>query len=86
MNGFHELVDRWGALASGIVLLALPSARWLYGAPLSWVDILVGGVGVAALLLALEDSLRRRALARAIRRKPASVACPRCGEPLAEAA
>jgi hypothetical protein len=75
MNAFHALIDRWGALVAGIVLLALLCARWASGAPVIGVDIVIGGVGVAALLLA-----------RAIRRKPAGVACPRCGEPLAEAA
>ena len=70
MDGFHRLVDRWGAHASGIVLLALPLARWYFGAPLGWMDMVVGGIGIGALLVALEDFLRRRGVARS---------CPHCG-------
>ena len=70
MYGFHDLVDRWGALASGIVLFALPVVRWYFGGPLGWIDMVVGGVGIGALLLALEDVLRRQGEASA---------CPRCG-------
>jgi hypothetical protein len=89
MYGFHGFIERWGALVSGIVLLALPLARWFYAGSPSAMDIVVGGVGVAALLLAVEDFLRRRELARVIG-KPASRgrdgACPHCGEPLPERA
>lgn len=77
MYGFHGLVERWGALASGIVLFALPSARWYFGGPLGWMDMIVGGVGIGALLLALEDFLRRRSVAPS---------CPHCGAPLLEGA
>lgn len=66
MYGSHGLVERWGGLVSGIVLLALPLARWFFAGSLGWIDIVVGGVGVGALMLALEDFLRRRALARLI--------------------
>ena len=77
MYGFHGLVDRWGAHASAIVLLALPLARWSFGAPLEWMDMVVGGIGIGALLVALEDFLRRRGVARS---------CPDRAGPLMEGA
>lgn len=77
MYGFHALIERWGALASGIVLFSLPLLRWYFGGPLGWIDMVVGGVGIGALLLALEDFLERRA---------AAPSCPHCGELLLEGA
>ena len=87
MYGIHGLFERWGALVSGIVLLALISARWFYAGSIGWIGIVVGGVGVAALLLAVEDFLRRRDLARALGKRVSHKrrsACPHCGEPLLE--
>ena len=87
MYGLQRMVERWGALVIGIVLLALPAARGFAGS-FGWKDIFVGGLGVVALLLALEHFLRRRELARRIG-KPAARRgrdCPHCGEPLPEAA
>ena len=78
MYGFHGVVERWGALFVGIVLLALPAARLLFTGSLGWIEIVVGGIGVAALLLALEDFLRAP--------RPRPSACPHCGEPLLEGA
>jgi hypothetical protein len=82
MYGFHALVERWGTLVSGLVLFALPLARGYFAGPLGWIDMVVGGVGIAALLLALEDFLRRRALARRIGKQDAyrGGKCPHCGE------
>jgi hypothetical protein len=89
MNAFNDFFERWGALVSGIALLAVPLARWSFGGSFVWIDIVVGGIGIAALLLGVEDFLRRRDLARAIG-KPAPRsrrgACPHCGEPLPEGA
>jgi ABC-type enterobactin transport system permease subunit len=87
MHRLHGLLERWGALASGIVLLALPLARWLYSGSLGSIEIVLGGIGVVALLLAVEDFLRRRELTRALRKRaPRASACPHCGEPLLESA
>jgi hypothetical protein len=79
MNAFHYFIDRWGALASAIVLLAVPAIGWHYRGYWGWIETVVGGVGVAALLLAVEDFLRRLERRR-------GGACPHCGEPLLEGA
>jgi len=76
MNRFFYLAERWGALVVGVVLLAMPIARWSFGHPFWWVDLFVGGVGIGALLLALEDVLERRRVS----------ACPRCGHLLLQGA
>ena len=74
MNRFQYLAERWGALVIGIVLLAMPIARWLFGHAFWWVDVFIGGVGIGALLLALEGFLERRR----------ARACPHCGHSLLE--
>jgi hypothetical protein len=76
MNRFLYLAERWGALVVGIVLLAMPIARWSFGHAFWWVDLFVGGVGIGALLLALEDVLERRRVS----------ACPHCGHLLLQGA
>lgn len=76
MNRFLYLAERWGALVVGIGLLAMPVARWSFGHPFWWVELFIGGVGIGALLLALEGFLERRR----------ARACPRCGHLLLEGA
>ena len=78
MNRFLYLAERWGAFVVGIVLLGMPIARWSFGHPFWWVDLFVGGVGIGALLLAVEQFLERRAPARP------RAECPHCGHALLE--
>jgi hypothetical protein len=89
MNGYDKLIERWGAAIMGIILVALPLAGWLYRGSLSWMDSVVALIGIAALVLAVEDFLRRRQLARALQTPRAGgrhTVCPRSGEPLMEEA
>ena len=64
-----------------IVLLALPVAGWSVGRPFNPIDIVVGGVGIGALLVAVDGFLRHRELAR---HEPKRAARPRSSAPLAE--
>jgi hypothetical protein len=66
MNRYDGLIERWGGAFMGTVLVALPLAGWVYRGSLSWMDSVVGLIGIAALVLAAEDFLRRRALTRAL--------------------
>ena len=77
MYAIHGLFERWGALVTGIALFALPVGGWAFGRPFNPMDVVVGGVGIGALLVAVDDFLGRRKLARHAR-KPAA--------PLAESA
>jgi hypothetical protein len=70
MNGYHERIERWVAVITGTVLIALPAAGWIYRASLSWMDSVVALIGIAALVLAVEDFLRRRHLGRWRRNEP----------------
>jgi hypothetical protein len=79
MYALHALVERWGALVTAIVLLGLPVAGWSFGRSFSSIDIVVGGVGIGALLVAVDDFVRRR-------EPTCHGACPHCGEPLPECA
>ncbi|HXV12543.1 MAG TPA: hypothetical protein VD839_17210 [Burkholderiales bacterium] len=85
MNKHHSRIERWGGAAAGIVLVTLPLAGWSYRGSVSWMDIIVALAGIAALVLVVEDLLRRRHLARALK-SPRSArrhaVCPRSGEPL----
>jgi hypothetical protein len=85
MNRYDEKIERWGGAILGTVLVALPVAGWIHRGSLSWMDSVVGLIGIAALVLAVEDFLRRRHLARALQTPRAGgrhTVCPRSGEPL----
>lgn len=77
MYAIHGLFERWSALVTGIVLFALPVAGWSFGRPFNPMDVVVGGIGIGALLVAVDGFLGHRELARH-ERKPAA--------PLAEGA
>ena len=64
MYAIHGLFERWGALLAGIVLFALPVAGWSFGRPFHPIDVVVGGMGIGALLVAVDGFLRHRELAR----------------------
>lgn len=64
MNRHYQLIERWGGAIAGIVLVALPLAGWVYRGSLSWIDSVVALIGIAAVVLAVEDFVRRRRLAR----------------------
>jgi hypothetical protein len=74
MYAIHGLFERWGALVTGIVLFALPVVGWSFGRPFNPMDVVVGGIGIGALLVAVDGFLRHRALARHERRPAAVVA------------
>jgi hypothetical protein len=85
MNKHHELIERWGAALMGTVLVALPVAGWIHRGSLGRMDIVVALIGMAALVLAVEDFRRRRHLARILKAPRAGgrhTVCPRSGEPL----
>jgi hypothetical protein len=89
MYAINGLFERWGALVIGIVLVGLPVGGWIFARPFNPVDIIVGGVGIGALLVAVDDFLRRRELARlnAEAASPSHLsACPHCGHSLPEGA
>ena len=89
MNRYDEKIERWGGAIMGTVLVALPVAGWIYRGSLSWMDSVVGLIGIAALVLAVEDFLRRRQLTRALQTPRSGgrhTVCPRSGEPLMEEA
>ena len=73
MYAIHGLFERWGALVTGIVLFALPVAGWAFGRPFNPIDIVVGGIGIGALLVAVDGFLRHREVA-GHERKHAAVA------------
>ena len=77
MNAIHYFINRWAALLIGIVLLSLPIGRWASVGSIGPMEIVVGGVGIGALLVAVDEFLREPARRRA---------CPHCGEPLPVAA
>lgn len=81
MYAIHGLFERWGALVAGIVLFALPVAGWSLGRPFNPIDVVVGGTGIGALLVAVDGFLRHRELARHERKRAAR---PRSGAALAE--
>jgi hypothetical protein len=88
MNRSKHVVEQWAALVIGVVLLGLPIARWSFGHSFWWVDLFVGGVGIGALLLAVEGFLDR-GRARPRRSRAAhrrASACPHCGHALLEGA
>ena len=87
MNRYDELIERWGGAIMGAVLVSLPLAGWVYRGSLSWMDSIVALIGIAALVLAVEDFVRRRQLARALQAPRSGgrhTVCPRSGEPLTE--
>lgn len=59
MNYF-EVIERHGAVVTGTVLIGLPAASWLYRGTLSWMDVVVALIGIAAFASAVEDFARRR--------------------------
>ena len=82
MNRYDKLIERWGAPIMGTVLVSLPLAGWVYRGSLSWMDSIVALIGVAALVLAVEDFVRRRQLARALQTPRSGgrhTGCPRPG-------
>ena len=81
MYAIHGLFERWGAMVVGIVLLGLPVAGWSFGRPFNPIDIVVGGMGIGALLVAVDGFLRHRELAR---HEPKRAARPRSSAALAE--
>jgi hypothetical protein len=70
MNRLPNRMERWGYVAAGIVLLGLTAVAWSYRA-VSPIDMVVGGLGLGALLWALDGFLARRAPARRPRKKAA---------------
>jgi hypothetical protein len=60
MYAIHGLFERWGALATGLVLFALPVVGWSFGRPFNPIDVVVGGMGLGALLVAVDGFLRQR--------------------------
>ena len=89
MNKHYERVERWSTAITGAVLVALPVAGWIYRGSLSWMDSVVALIGMAALVLAVEDFRRRRHLARALKAPRVGgrhTVCPRSGELLMEEA
>ena len=69
MTRLHDLFEHWGSLFAAFVLLGLAAAGWSYRGVVSSMDIVVGGIGLGALLVAVDDFLGRRELARRQRNK-----------------
>ena len=65
MNNYQHR-ERWAGAVTGAVLVAPALAGWFYRGSPSWMEMIVALIGVAALLLAVEDFLRRRQLRRAL--------------------
>ena len=74
MYAIHGLFERWGALVTGIVLFALPVLGWAFGRPFNPIDIVVGGIGIGALLVAVDGFLTHRELPGHERKHAAPVA------------
>jgi hypothetical protein len=81
MYAIHGLFERWGAFVTGIVLVALPVGGWAFGRPFNPMDVVIGGIGIGALLVAVDGFLRQRELARHERKRSAR---RRTSVPLAE--
>jgi hypothetical protein len=55
MNYF-EVIERHSAVVTGTVLIGLPAASWLYRGTLSWMDVVVALIGIAAFASAAEGA------------------------------
>ena len=90
MNRYEKLIERYGAVFTGTALVGLPAGGWFYRGTLSWMDVIVALIGIAAVASAVEDFMRRRHLARSLRARPGPrgrhTVCPRSGEPRVEGA
>jgi|SRR5688572_97972 hypothetical protein len=64
MNNYHYWIERCAGAVTGAVLVAPALAGWVYRGPPSWMEIVVALIGIAALVLAVQDFLRRRQLRR----------------------